>query len=479
MNARQSDVVDTEKSKTVVKGDQLAPRDAIFVYDETDHHPSNIVAAYVFDATGTEPVDAEAAVGWIRARLGLAPLFQRRLRRIGPELDLPYWVPDPEFDIAEHVVLSPAGADWDTVRRRLSEIAAARMDLTRPPWQLHLFDRVRAVPGVSGQATVVVLKFHHSACDGVATRELELELFGGGHAPPAPVDTRWSARTATLRAAVLFPYRLARFATGLAHTRAAAAVVRERVEAGVLHEPLPTRPATRFNHATGPGLVVDQAILPLGDVMAVRDRCEERVTVNDVMLTVVSGALAAYLDEQGETPPESLAAMVPMSMRGVAQWGSANQLCQMSVDLHTGEADPRARLSAIRESVRRERQRNSDPAVLRCSARVETSPAWLLRLAGRARSHRSYTGVTSVPLNNTTISNVPPLGAGLSFRGAPLLRVFGVLPIFDGDGLRHLVSSQGDELVITFSVDPAMMPDTGRYRALLLRSFRELVAALG
>lgn len=474
-----SGVLATKEAKGIVAKEQLAARDAVFVYDEAERHPSNIVAVYIFDATGTEPVDTAALRDWARARLGFAPLFQRRLQRVPLDLDLPYWVPDPALDIAEHVMAGPTGADWDTVRARLAEMTTARMDLTRPPWQIQVFDRVRAAPEIPGEATVVALKFHHSACDGMATRELELELFGGREAPAAPTATRWSRSAAGLRAAVLFPYRLGRFAMGLSRTRAANAAARARIEAGLLHEPAPVRPATRFNRAIGHTILIEQMFLPLPEVTALRDRCAERVTVNDVMLTVVSGALAAYLDEKGETPPEGLAAMVPMSMRGIAHWDSANQLSQMTVDLHTGHRDPRARLAAIRESVRQERQRHSDPAVLRHAARVETAPAWLLRAAGWARAHRSFADLPSVPLHNTTISNVPPLGAGLTFRGAPVLRAFGVLPPMDGDGLRHLISAQGEEIVLTFSVAEAMMPDPDRYRELLRESFRELVTALG
>ncbi|WP_433491196.1 wax ester/triacylglycerol synthase family O-acyltransferase [Nocardia grenadensis] len=474
-----SGVLATRKVKGIVAKEQLAARDAVFVYDESERHPSNIVAVYIFDATGTEPIDAAALRDWARARLGFAPLFQRRLQRVPMDLDLPYWVPEPALDIDEHVGVGPSGADWDTVRARLAEMTTARLDLTRPPWQIQVFDRVRAVPEIPGEATVVVLKFHHSACDGVATRELELELFGGREAPAAPTTNRWSKPAATLRAAALFPYRMGRFAMGLSRTRAANTAARARIEAGLLHEPAPVRPATRFNRAIGPTVLIEQVFLPLTEVTALRDRSAERVTVNDVMLTVVSGALAAYLDEKGETPPEGLAAMVPMSMRGIAHWDSANQLCQMTVDLHTGRREPRARLAAIRESVRRERRRHSDPAVLRHAARVETAPAWLLRAAGRARAHRSFADLSSVPLHNTTISNVPPPGAGLTFRGAPMLRAFGVLPPMDGDGLRHLISAQGEEIVLTISVDKAMMPDPGRYRELLRESFRELVEALG
>ncbi|WP_245670842.1 wax ester/triacylglycerol synthase family O-acyltransferase [Nocardia flavorosea] len=479
MSAGMDSAVGETTAEIAAMTEQLAPRDAVFYYDETDRHPSTIVAVYVFDCRGAEPLDTAAAVRWAQERAGFAPLFRRRLRRVPFDLDLPYWVPDPAFDIAGHVLVEPAGADWDTVRRRLGEITVARVDLGRPPWMFHFFDRVHGVPGTPGPTTILALKFHHSAVDGVATRELEAQLFSGRTASAAPGGVPWRAPVMGIRAALVFPYRLACFVASLRRAGAARTEVRERAAAGLLDEPLPTRPATRFNRAAGPGRAVDQVTLALSQVKAVCARCAERTTVNDVMLTVVSGALAAYLGEKQETPPDSLAAMVPISMRGIAEWHSANRLGQMAVDLHTDITEPSARLAAIRESVRRERRRNTDPAVLRYAARVETSPAWLLRLAGWARAQRTYAGAGSIPLSNTTISNVPPTGDGMTFRGAPLLRAFGVLPVLDGDGLRHLISSQGDELVITFHVDSAMMPDPERYRELLVQSFRDLVDALG
>ncbi|WP_327142867.1 wax ester/triacylglycerol synthase family O-acyltransferase [Nocardia sp. NBC_01327] len=463
--------------------EQLTARDAVFVYDEFERHPSNIVAVYAFDATapGAAAPDAQSVIPWVRARLGHFRLFQRRLARVPLDLDLPYWVWDGDFDIDRHVVLE-SRREWAAVRSRIAEIAATRMDLTRPPWRIHIFDRVTGFPGAPDTAvTLVLLGFHHSAGDGVATRELELTLFDGSDLPPITesADAReWSARRAFGRAAVALPYRLARFAIGLRRTRAAAATARERAAAQVIHEPLALRPATRFNRQVDPLFGFDLVRIPMASIQKAKAASAERITVNDLVLTVVSGALAAYLAERGETPEGALAAMVPRSMRGLAQWNSANQLTQMSVDLHTDIADPVQRLRAIRESIRREKQRGADAAVLRREERVHTSPAALLRLAGWARAHRRFDEVATVPLSNTTISNVPPVAERLEFLGAPMISAFGALPIMDGDGLRHLTTSQGGELIISFSADRAMMPDTAHYAELLLQSFDDTWQAL-
>ncbi|MFC9897536.1 wax ester/triacylglycerol synthase family O-acyltransferase [Nocardia sp. NPDC127579] len=457
---------------------QMAARDAVLVYDETDRHLSNIVAVYVFDEStpGAAPPHGAAAVDWMRDRLGYSPIFRQRLRQV--PFGFPYWVPDPDFDIHRHVHTRPA-ADWAEARRRIADIASTRMDLTRPPWEIHVMNDIRDAPHLPGPATIVVLKFHHSACDGVATRALEARLFAPDAVPArAESIAEWSYSAARRRAVATLPYHLVRFAVGLKRTRAAAARVRARAAAGELHEPEPFRPATRFNRRVRERLAFDTVEFSFDEIKAAKDGFGAGVTVNDLLLTVVSGALAAYLGERNETPPTSLAAMVPMSMRGIAQWNSSNQLAQLAVDLHTDIADPVRRLRAITRSAARQKQRQRDSAVLARESRVETAPAWLLRLAGWARARRVFDDVETVPLINTTISNVPRVAEDLAFGGAGLAVALGVLPIMDGDGLRHLITSQGDRILLTFSADPAMLPDPARYGELLLGSFRALTAAL-
>ncbi|MGW5308769.1 wax ester/triacylglycerol synthase family O-acyltransferase [Nocardia thailandica] len=460
---------------------RLSPRDAVFVYDETDRHLSNIAAFYVFGAESGEALAPAEISAWLRARLGYAAFLNRRLRRVWGDLELPRWEVDPGFSVDDHLGFETPG-DWPAARARIAAIAATRLDLDRPPWRIQVLTGVRGVPGVRGAATIVVLLLHHSAGDGIATRELESRLFAR---PELPVSARRAAAGRTLPAP-LVAARIAgsaglgalRFADGLRRSKAAAEEVRARAASGDLHEPRASRPATRFNRATAGTPIFDMVTLPLADVRALRAGHPERVTVNDILLSTVAGALSAYLAERGERPAGSLAAMVPLSTRPVADWDSANRIAQLFVDLHTDIDDPVLRLHAVAESARREKRRGTDPAVLRREARVETAPPWLLRLAGWARAQRDFTAGETIPYANTTISNVPPAADALELCGAPLIRAQGVLPPLDGDALRHLISSQGGELVITFSSYDAILPDPAHYADLLRASFDELAAAI-
>ncbi|MET9213006.1 MULTISPECIES: wax ester/triacylglycerol synthase domain-containing protein [unclassified Nocardia] len=456
--------------------EQLRPRDAVFVYDETDRHLSNVVGVYLADSAGRAPLTIGEVLDWVRASIGHAALFHRRLHRVPMDLDLPYWVPDPALSVRDHVSLERPGT-WDDARARIAEITATRMDLTRPPWRIHVLDRVDGVPAMPGPTTIVVLAFHHSAGDGVATRALEQRLFGADPAPAIRLDEPRPLVRA-IRTSAALPLRPAQFVGGLRRARAAQDELRALVDAGAVHEPVAERPATRFNRDIHAEITFHLIALPMPEVLAAKAAAPQRVTINDLMLTTIAGALAAYLAEHDETPDGSLAAMVPMSMRGVAGWDSANQLSQMIVDLHTDLADPLARLAAVRRSAGLAKQRTTDPVVRRGDRRVETAPALLLRAAGWARAQRRFDDAATVPLCNTTISNVPPVTDSLVFCGRPIRRVVGALPILDGDGLRHLITSQGDDIVIAVTTNPAMMPDPEHYGELVLRSFRELAAAV-
>ncbi|MDG3016326.1 wax ester/triacylglycerol synthase family O-acyltransferase [Speluncibacter jeojiensis] len=466
---------------------RLRPRDATFVYEESDRHPSHFLAVYAFAA----PADGARgggfsrpeAVDWMRRRLGMSPIFRRRLRRIPLDLDLPRWVADPSFDVNRHVVVTEIDQPgWTPVRAAIAAVARTRLDLSRPPWEVHFLVGASDIPGLPEVVTVVVLKLHHSAGDGVATRELEARLFASDEPPAvdlAPARAGVAAAvdevTRAVDAVVRFPLRMLDFGRGLARTGRAARRVQTLVSSGVLHEPAEVRPATVFNGPVTGERTFDVALLSLDEVQRARRR-HPGSTVNDVMLATVSGALTAYLTGRGLQPGTSLAAMVPMSVRPIADWDSANKLALMTVDLHTDVRDAADRLRAISESARREKSRHAHEDVRRAAERVESSPAWLLRLAGWAKSHRAADGET-VLLHHTTISNLPPAADRLSLRGGPLVVALGVLPIFDGDGLRHLISTQGSHLAITFSVDLAAMPDPERYRDLLRVALRELAGS--
>lgn len=464
---------------------RLAPQDAEFVYHETEGHISNSTGIYMFDTTAeAAPITQAEAVAWMRERLGYSGVFTRRLHHIPLSLDYPAWVPDPTLDLANHVIVERVdGPGWDALRHHIARFSGKPLDLTRPPWQLHFLTDVTGIDGLPDRMTVAVLRCHHSSGDGLAARDLALRIFGRNDThPPIPRGgNNWFAPVEFVKAIGRLPAGWSDFRQGLTVTKEAAERVTEQVRAGTIAAPGPRRPATRFNHKLTGDLTFDVVSFSPSDIRTVQSAVEG-ATFNDVLLATISGALAAYLSEKGETPAGSLAAVVPMSLRGTRPGvadqpidNRANHLALMSVDLHTDIDDPLARLRAVNTSVRAEKERHRNPDVQTATSRIESSPAWLLGLVSKLMRLRKQPEGT-VETVNTMVSNIPWAGDDLVLRGAPLVRSFGILGVIDNVGLRHLiVSHHGDEIEISFCADNEMMPDTDRYRELLTASFRELV----
>ncbi|PTR30382.1 WS/DGAT/MGAT family acyltransferase [Rhodococcus sp. OK519] len=464
---------------------RLAPQDADFVFNEGENHIANSTGIYLFDCTAeAAPLTQDEAVSWMRERLGYSGVFTRRLRHIPLALDYPFWVPDPTLDLSYHVVVEPVEAPgWDALRHHIARFSGKSLDLTRPPWQLHFLTGVTGIDGLPARMTVAVLRCHHSSGDGLAARDLALRIFGRAEThPPLPATSEhWSTTAEFVKAVGRLPQHWRNFRQGLTTTGEAARRVTEQVEAGAIAPAPPRRPATRFNTAITPDLTFDVVSFPPEGIRAVQAAVESS-TFNDVLLATISGAIAKYLAEKDETPPGSLAALVPMSLRGTRpgvadhpDGNRANHLALLAVDLHTDIDDPILRLRAINASVRAEKGRHRDPDVQVAASRIDTSPAWLLKLVTRLMGLRKQPEGT-VETVNTMVSNIPWTGDDMVFRGAPLVKSFGLLGIIDKVGLRHLiVSHHGDEIEISFCTDTAMMPDTDHYKSLLLESFRSLV----
>ena len=109
-------------------------------------------------------------------------------------------------------------------------------------------------------------------------------------------------------------------------------------------------PKTILNKPVGPHRVFDAAEFPLEGFKDIKNAVG--VTVNDVALGVVGGALQRYLQAKGEAPTEgSLATGIPLNMR--TRRGTTaenNQVGSIFSSLHTDITDPLERLTAIRQS---------------------------------------------------------------------------------------------------------------------------------
>ncbi|NKS02981.1 DUF1298 domain-containing protein [Rhodococcus hoagii] len=462
---------------------RIPSKDAEFIYGENDGHLGHFVVVYVFDTTQHPDAEftQERAIEWVRARLGHHHMFTHHIRRTPLGLDHPNWIPDPDIDLSAHVhVTAIDEPGWAPLEAHFSELLCTRMDLSRPPWELHFFTGVSDIVDQPGRLTAVALKAHHSVGDGLGVLQTVEKVFSNATAPSIAVRPGRSLRARLVARSVSeFPGQVIRFAKSIPGNRAADRALKE-AEASGAWSVQSEQPGIRFNgKVSGSGAMVP-ITLSTESLRRIRGAVPG-ATVNDALLAVVGNALAGYLAEKGEPHRGSIVAMVPRSMRKLEEWESGNQLAIMNVDTHTDTTDLLERVARVAESSKSEKTRTSHVAVRRSAAVIDSLPPLMMRMFMYVRRNATNFDPQRPRHRHTMISNVAFGVASLTLEGAPSVAVFGGQPPVDGDGLRHfLAAAAGGDVTLTVMADRAMMPDTDRYIELIrasLAEFEEAAAA--
>ena len=208
----------------------------------------------------------------------------------------------------------------------------------------------------------------------------------------------------------------ARLAQTVGNLIPAARRVREGLRANRFHN-IRERVNTRFNGRIGGHRVVNARFFPLAQVKAIKDLVPG-ATVNDVIVTIVAGALRKYLQAKGELPPVSLVAGAPINVRTQAEEGSGgNLVSMMTLSIYTDIADPLERLHQVHDECMSSKEYSSAIGARTLTDLTQTIPPRVAALGFRAASQTMLmTGATS-PIN-TIISNVPGPQVPLYMAGA-------------------------------------------------------------
>jgi len=474
---------------------QLSAKDASFLHLDTPSTPWNGGVVFVYDppaASGS--VSFQDVFDHFRERLHLVDVLRMKLVKVPGDLDRPYWVEDPDLDLEYHIrrVALPSPGDWRQFCIQISEHLARPLDLTRPPWELHVVEGLDNVESFSKGSFALILKVHHSALDGKAFLAIMGVLHGlePTSAPPPPpdasrqVESEPSSFELLTRAGVhaaQAPFAAARAlgATLPGMGRAALPGIWHRIRRDV--EPRAPIPQTRFNVAVGPHRSWGACFFDLADAQAFR-AAVEGATVGDVATSVFGGALRKYLDKIGELPTEPLKAAVVMNVRVETDHAAlGNQISAMFANLATDIGDPIERLAAVRESTRAAKNTAATIGTRRVSELLDLIPEIVITPAVKytlGLGNKEKRGLLS-RFFNTAVTGMPGPPAALYLGDAKMTHVIGFGPITDGLGLINIHSSYDRELVMTFCADRELMPDPHRYEECIYEAFDDLRQAVG
>ncbi len=467
---------------------QLKPQDAQFLFMEDGKIASHVTSVMICDQA-TAPnglVRFKEILSTIENRLSNAPLYSQKLMRLPFNVDFPYWVEDPHFDLEYHVRHGrlPEPADWRQLCIHIARIHSRPLDMSRPLWEVFVIEGLTNVENYSEGSFAIVVKMHHSAVDGTSAQEFMFSMMDAGPdgppliPPPArrtmvrestPTSNQLLTRAAVNNATAPLRFANAALRLGPTLTKAAARRATQGQSEGV------SIPSTRFNGEVSPNRAFDAAVFALADFKTVCSAFND-VKINDVVLAVCSGALRTYLSAKKELPKETLVITAPVNKRsgsGSAQESDGNNISAMTVPLFTNIPDPLDRLKAITIASQSAKAEKSG-----LGARVMTDlskhvPPFALATLGPLLIN---SGLANEQTGNAIVSNVAGLQFPIYFCGAKVSDAYALAPIGAGMGLFIATPSYDGRITFNVTTTRQMMPDTPFFIQCLKDSLDELLA---
>jgi WS/DGAT/MGAT family acyltransferase len=409
------------------------------------------------------PLDFERVRATIAHRLLPFRRFRQRVVQARLPLRPPFWADDPHFSLDAHLhrIALPAPGDEAALKELVNHLASTPVDFTKPLWQFHVIENY-------GGGSLLFCRLHHCIADGIALMHVMLSLCDDR--PDAPWPEPLSAGEHRHRRSRLFGL-LSPAATAFATTRKVGSLILEESREMLVnpaHLLARTRQATRFTQTLGrlvllppdPKTVFKGELgvskrtawsdeLPLEDIKTIGRIMG--ATVNDVLMTLVSGALRRYLLQRGEQAEGlDIRAMVPVNLRPPEQaFKLGNHFGLVVMALPIGIGDPLERLLVVKK--RMDDLKNSPEAVVGFT---------ILQAMGLAPAEIEELGVHFFAAKaSLVLTNVPGPRQHLYFAGERIERVMFWVPQSGRMGMGISIFSYAGNVVVGVITDANLVPD--------------------
>lgn len=419
----------------------------------------------------------------VAERLLRFPRFRQRVVEAG---DSAWWVEDAEVDITRHVVPETLhrrrGRPLEgALQDRLADLAAEPLDPSRPLWQLHLIEHYDG-------SSALIARVHHCIADGIALIAVLLSITDGGEVPAALPTTKsgmagkvgkgakaavddaepeWLA-DAMVKPINAWTVREIQEHAGSGQPDASPA---ERLGKQVLKDAAalteaPDDAKTRLKGKAGRAKrVAWGAPLPLDAVKAVGKSMN--VSVNDVLLNCVAGALGLYLRDHGDdTEGQEIRALVPVNLRPLeTAWQLGNRFGMVPLPLPVGITNPVKRLYAVHaqtQALKNSLQPALSMGLMATSGSVE-------KAAQRAMLKTLSRKATAL------MTNVPGPAQALQLCGSAVERVMFWAPQAGDMSLGISILTYAGQVQFGLIADAGLCPDPERIVAHFAPEFQQLL----
>lgn len=418
------------------------------------------------------------------------PMLRRRLVEVPGNMDFPYWIEDPDFDIEFHVrhIALPNPGDWRQFFIQLARLHSRQLDMSKPLWEIYVIEGLNHLEGIPAGSFAVVQKIHHAAMDGTSVKQMFMALHDtqptrrkqAPHTEPLLREQRpgtLSMMARATRRAAGRPLRFGRTAVRVIESLRRVGNAEKQGEIDAEIEP----PHCRFSGETSPYRGITAATFDLEEFMELR-RLLPGITLNDLALSICGGALRHYLQDTDELPERPLVAQVPVDIRAVArQLDGGNQISTLNASCGSDIEDPLERLDAVRRSTSAGKKRLQAMGESLIPEAIEAMGPQITKALYNLIYNSSSFGLLGsiMPESpNLVFSNMPGPRDPVYFCGAELIWGTGLGPIMPTNGLFVAVSSIRDKLTYGVTACREMMPDPERFQLCLEKSYEETKAAL-
>jgi diacylglycerol O-acyltransferase / wax synthase len=428
--------------------ERLSALDASFLAVEGPSAHMHVGWAATFTPPDDEPRPGfDTLFAHIAGRLGRAPRYRQRIAPDALGLNAPLWIDAEDFDPREHIHHSAAERLEDLADAVLSE----PLERDRPLWELWL------APELEDGRIGLVGKAHHCMVDGLAAVELGSLLLDTEPEPCAPDHDEWLPAPAPNALELLARGAWDRTREQLGLLRAPLELARAplalpglglRTARALADAVLPIAPPSAFNVPGSPERHLATARRSLDELRTIRHAYG--VTVNDVVLAAVAGALRRHAERRGERPRD-LKAMVPVNVRDDESGTFGNRITFMFVELPASSADPLDRLHRVSYSTRSRKEAGVPEDADMAMQALAHAPRTLQKAAAHA--------LASPRVYNLVVSNIPGPRIPMFLMGCRLREAYPVVPL----SARHAVSigmtTIGDQACFGLYADAETLPD--------------------
>ncbi|MBW2270417.1 MAG: wax ester/triacylglycerol synthase family O-acyltransferase [Deltaproteobacteria bacterium] len=460
------------------KYDPLSAQDNSFLLMETSNLPMHVATTQIFAAGPlAKPgggIDVAAISRFTESVLHQIPRYRQVLRFI-PFENAPVWIDDDHFHIDYHIrhTALPRPGSETQLKRMASRIQAKPLDRHRPLWEMWV------VEGLEGDRFAIISKIHHCMIDGSSGVDISQILQSPSpeaviHAPPPyvprPAPTSSELFTGSWGRRLGAPLRALR---GLSQFRSETENLGEEiaVRAAAVRASISAQAhassETPINGQLGPHRSFEWLRMQLDDIKAVRRGLG--CTVNDVVLTILTGAFRDYMQHRGVPLHDiEFRAQTPVSVRSDEERGEmGNRVSGWLVELPLDEVDPKRQLERIHTTTQQLKE-----------SRLALGADLMIQAMGAMPTALFSLGVQAVSGSmNTIVTNVPGPQFPLYILGAELLELFPMVPLLPNVGLGVALMSYNGRVCWGFNSDPERVPDLDVFARMVGNAYRRVAEA--